>query len=423
MMITIFFPVIRQVFVLLMVISMCCCAMVQPAHANTVSDLTDPSLYLEATPFLKDGETPPNLEWLKLAEEINNDWLVQPIEENPATLVIAPKQGDLSKAKHILVPMGRRSSAFGTAITTSLNLFRSKELFVVLTIVNYNNIQEYGKALLEKSKSDQTDLIMPVGSIAADFVITEFAGETLPVVTNTAKDPVLMKQIDSYDRGSGTNIAFTTFSIPIETLKTYLLQLKPNLKNIGILYESFNESTVKTQVEPLVAEANLSGIQTLLYAVDDEDFSKETLIKLIPQALQDMSSSDPALSNSIFFVTGSASVFQEIETITNLSRNVVVVATLPDVVKEGSSSADLSIGVNIQSSAYVAALYVVDILSGQTKPGDLPVGYVTPPDVAINFLRTYQNQLKIPFDFFELASFIYDKTGQPVRLFGQNLIG
>ena len=85
------------------------------------------------------------------------------------------------------------------------------------------------------------------------------------------------------------------------------------------------------------------------------------------------------------------------------------------------SCAVLSIGVSFESNARLAAVYGADILSGRRKPGELKVGVVSPPDIAINFLRAREIGLKIPFSFFEAASFVYDSKGMPARLDGQDM--
>ena len=40
---------------------------------------------------------------------------------------------------------------------------------------------------------------------------------------------------------------------------------------------------------------------------------------------------------------------------------------------------------------------------------------VSPPDIAISFLKAREIGLRVPFSFFESASFVYDYDGHPVR--------
>ena len=94
---------------------------------------------------------------------------------------------------------------------------------------------------------------------------------------------------------------------------------------------------------------------------------------------------------------------------------------LPDIVRQGTESALLSIGVNLTSAVALAAYYAIDILEGRAEPGSLPVGTVSPPDLAINFLIARRTGVKVPFSFFESATFVYNADGDQVIAFGQRM--
>ena len=128
-----------------------------------------------------------------------------------------------------------------------------------------------------------------------------------------------------------------------------------------------------------------------------------------------MRKSDPDLSKSLFWVTGSTSVFLEIQTINENSDRVPVVSVVPEIVRSGRDTAVLGIGVSFESKADVAAIYGADVLNGRMNAVDLKVGLVSPPDIAISFLKARQIGMKVPFSFFETASFVYDYDGRAVR--------
>jgi len=174
-------------------------------------------------------------------------------------------------------------------------------------------------------------------------------------------------------------------------------------------------SAVQTQAEPIAAYARQRGIQVIWGAVRDPASAREELAILVRNAVQMMRKSDPDLSKSLFWVTGSTSVFREISTINANSDRVPVVSAVPEIVREGSDTAALGIGISFESNAHLAAIYATDILSGKVKAGDLKVGLVTPPDIAISFLKLREIGMKVPFSFFETASFVYDYDGRAVR--------
>ncbi|NJL00752.1 MAG: hypothetical protein HC910_09380 [Spirulinaceae cyanobacterium SM2_1_0] len=383
--------------------------------ANSVSGL-------RAADFAAADDELPVLDWLKLDEEVLADWNVQTVPDNPATLIVTPKwQAMSSHGRSILVLIPIKSEVYSIAISTNLSLFREKNIAATFTIVNYGSIEDYGLALLEQAKRDRIDLILATGSIATDLATEHFRNETVPVVGNT-KDPVILNQVAAYDQGSGTNIAYTTFSVPFKTLQTYLLQLKPDLENIAILYAEENQSAVETQVEPMVTLARELGIKARRYGVQNRVNARSELANLIPRAVAEMRQDDPDLKNSIFFLTGSVSVYREIATINRFADKIPVIATLPDVVTEGDDSATISIGGHFRNTSYITSLYAIRVLRGEIAPGDLPIGLVTPPDVAINFRRVRAVDAQVPFTFFEAASFVYDYDGESVRTYGQNVM-
>jgi len=141
----------------------------------------------------------------------------------------------------------------------------------------------------------------------------------------------------------------------------------------------------------------------------------------VPKAVAAMRKNDPDLSNSVLWITGSTSVFNEIATINANSDRVPVLSAVPEVVKAGDDTAVLSVGISFQSNAHLAAIYGADVLSGRAQVGELRVGVVSPPDIAINFRKAREIGLQIPFSFFESATFVYDYEGQMVRNNGKSV--
>lgn len=58
-------------------------------------------------------------------------------------------------------------------------------------------------------------------------------------------------------------------------------------------------------------------------------------------------------------------------------------------------------------------------MKGEKAPGELPVGVISPPDIAINFKLVRKINMKIPYSFFELANFIFNYQGTQVKKKGR----
>ncbi|HEY3083691.1 MAG TPA: ABC transporter substrate binding protein [Chloroflexota bacterium] len=359
-------------------------------------------------------------DWFKVLAAEAPNWTLTPAPGDARRLTLLPKDEQLARGqvKRVLVLYTRASSSYDLAISRILAVFRSSRLPVAVTVLNITRDAAVGQKGLDYAKAENFDLILSMGSDTTDFLVKSFQGQSIPVVTVCSKDPVLLGYVGSY-KGSGTNIAYTSLDAPVELQMTYLDQLVPGLKNIAVLYSESNTSAKVTQVAPLKAVASARGITVSDVVVVDDKNAKAELKSKVVAAAADMRRTDPGGTKSVFWITGSTPVFNEIETIDASSGGLPVLSVVPDVVKEGSKSALLSIGITFESNAHLAALYAVDILQGKAKAGELEIGVVSPPDIAINFGRARAVGMKIPFSFLESASYIYDQDGRLVRAAGQ----
>jgi len=155
--------------------------------------------------------------------------------------------------------------------------------------------------------------------------------------------------------------------------------------------------------------------------VNDVNDQVPELDVVMPRALDAMRATDPDLGASVFWATGTTSVINGIGPIAERAGGVPVLSVYPDLVREGPGSALLSIGVTYDNMGYLGAKYLIDLMFRGVQTTDLPVGVVSPPDVAISFLKAREIGLRVPFDIFETASRVYDKAGRAVRLDGRSV--
>ncbi|MBI5053085.1 MAG: hypothetical protein HZB52_07425 [Chloroflexi bacterium] len=325
-------------------------------------------------------------DWFAVYSKAAANWNITPDAGDVNKFTIAPKTPNGSEKK-IFVLYPRKSSAYDTAISTLLDVFYNKKVPATFTIVNFDRKNDKGLAALGLAESLKSDLIFSMGSESTDFVYLNYKGKSIPVVTVCSKDPVLLNYVKDYNSGSGTNLAFTSLNVPIEVQMAYLKQLRPNLRNIAVMFADSNTSSKETQVKPLKDASSVYKINVIDVVVLQDAKAKQELEAAMPGVIEEMKKTDPSLQDSIFWITGSTPVFNEIATINAMAGKIPVLSVVPDVVKEGDASAVLSIGVSFESNAYIGALYGADILLGAAKAGDLKVGVVSPPDIAINFKR------------------------------------
>lgn len=362
------------------------------------------------------GAEPAYSDWFRYGESVEQSWLVSEVAGNPNEVRIRPRNTTPSAPKRkVMVVYPRPSSAYDTAITKMLDILAEKEINADIDVVNFRKSDVRGKKVIKRINSEGYELVFSMGSESTAWLYEHYSEGKIPVISVCSKDPVMLGQAESYDKGTGTNFAFTSLNMPVEVQMAYVLELMPYLKNFAILVDSKNVSAVETQAKPMAEFARLRGMRVLELAVQDPKNAKDELDDLVRDAVATMRKNDPTLSNSVFWITGSTSVFREIATINRHADRVPVLSVVPEVVTAGDDSAVMSIGISFESNAHLAAIYGAQVLSGESRPGDMVVGIVSPPDIAVNFRKAREIGLKIPFNFLESATYIYDYDGRVVR--------
>jgi putative ABC transport system substrate-binding protein len=364
------------------------------------------------------GPRPNYWDWFKYAPSVLDKWAID-ATDNPNQVELEPlRRAAAGYRKRMLLVYPRPSSAYDVAITKILSVFEDKLIDVRITAANFGNDSARGRAIMKLAETGNYDLIMAMGSETTAWLWDNYRGGRIPVVTVCSKDPVVLGQSPGYNKGSGNNFAFTSLNMPIDVQMAYVNDLKPKLRNIAVLVDSRNVSAIETQSKPVVDYAKSRGIRTLELSVQNPANAREELERMVKEATAQMTRNDPDLSNSIYWVTGSTSVFREIATINANSGRAAVISVIPEIVKGGDDSAVLSIGISFESNAHLAAVYAADVLKGRAKVAELKVGVVSPPDIAISFRKLRDIGMTIPLAFFEAAGTIYDYDGKPVRIDG-----
>lgn len=355
-------------------------------------------------------------DWFRYGESVEQSWHVDEVAGDPNEVRIRPRIAAPKAPKwKVMVVYPRPSSAYDTAITKILDIFAEKDINAEIDVVNFRKNDAHGRRVIRRVNHDGYHLVFSMGSESTAWLFEHYKGGVVPVISVCSKDPVMLGQAQSYDTGTGTNFAFTSLNMPVEVQMAYILELMPYLKNFAILVDSKNVSAVETQAKPMAEFARQRGMRVLELAVQDPKQAKEELDELVKSAVATMRKNDPTLSNSVFWVTGSTSVFREIATINKHADRVPVLSVVPEVVTAGDDSAVMSIGISFESNAHLAAIYGAQVLSGESRAGDMVVGIVSPPDIAVNFRKAREIGLKIPFNFLESATYIYDYDGRVVR--------
>lgn len=355
--------------------------------------------------------------WFRYDAALDHQWTFHEVAGDANQVRITRTDG-AGPVRKIFVLYPKPSSAYDTAISKILSVFADKNINAEFTAFNYQKDPERGAQAIRIAEEGGHELMFSMGSRSTAFLWNTYQGGLIPVVSVCSKDPVMLGQATAYDQGTGTNFALTSLNMPVEVQMAYVLEFMPDLRNFAILVDSQNISAVETQANPIAEVARSRGVQVHMLSVQDPSNAAAELETRVANAVATMRKSDPLLERSLFWITGSTSVFNEIATINQHADRVPVLSVVPEVVTEGADSAVMSIGISFESNAHLAALYGFDVLQGTSDVADLQVGIVSPPDIAINFLKAREIGLEIPFQFIESASYIYGNDGNAVRQSG-----
>ena len=368
-----------------------------------------------------------SLDWLAYDDAAKEAYGIEVPADRPWVNVATPAQGEggasEGTAHEVMLLIPKRSvSAYSQAVNTILSAFDRRGVRARFTIWYYASDKENAKAALAWAYDQPVELIMSVGSAATAFLHEHHRGHSIPAVSSASKDPVAIGQMADFENGSGTNMAYTSINVPMDVIVAYLRQLQPDLDTILVLWSEDNTSARLSQVKPLHAVAEeRQGLRVIDVTVRSEETADADLEANLTAALQQAGAGEDAAQTAVVLLTGSTPVYERTALIERLVGRIPIVATLPDVVREGDDSALLSIGVDMSNAVTRAAVYGIDVLTGAKSVGDLPVGVVTPPDVAISFRKARQIGHTVPFSFFESATFVYDYEGRRVVSFGKRV--
>ncbi len=374
----------------------------------------------DATLAQESASAEPDLSWVTLKPESLANWHFKLDAADGTRFTLTPKYVDpaTTKLKTVMIPFAKASPPFDATMSKILDVMYQKQVPVSFSFWFFQRKTENLRRAVEFAEANNFDLLAPMGSESTEFLHEIYLNGKLPALSLFTKDPVLIGWMKDFVNGSGTNMAYCSTAVSIPVQMSYLQAVRAEVKHIGVLYASSSTSTMEAQVIPLRAVAAANGINMTEVVVTDDMNPHPEFTAKVPPAVAAMERNDPGFQKSVFYATGTTAVINSIELIAQLAGKVPVVSAWPDLVKEGPGSAVLSIGITYDNVGYLASKYLLDILFDGTKPANMPVGVVAPPDLAISFLKARQVGLKIPYSFFETAGYIYDHRGRAVRLAG-----
>ena len=235
--------------------------------------------------------------------------------------------------------------------------------------IDYQNAQGDQANLMtisERFVKNQVDLILAIATPAAQSVAS--ATTDIPILFTAVTDPVAARLVES-NEAPGLNVTGTTDAGPIDKQLELLKELYPDLKTLGIIY---NSSEVNSEVQAKQAEeiAKNLGWEVKLGTITSVNDIEQVATSLAGKVEAFYAPTDNTIASAM---PNLAKVAEE--------HSLPIIAGAPEMVEAGGLA---TVGIDYYKLGAQTGKMAVRILKGEAKPAVMPVESLKDVDVVLN---------------------------------------
>ena len=234
------------------------------------------------------------------------------------------------------------------------------------------------RTIAERFINNKTDLICAIATPAAQVVAN--ATQDIPIVATAVTDYEAAKLVKSNAK-PGTNVTGTSDMNLVEAQLDLILKLVPATKTVGVIYNS-SEVNSQVQVDLLKGCAKAKGVEIKEATVNNVNDIQQAARSLLGNVQAIYVPTDNVLASAM---PALAMVTEE--------------AKLPVVCGEGGmvkSGGVATLGLDYYKLGKQSGEMAADILSGKTKPQDMPIQTQKEFNIIINEENAKKIGLTIP---------------------------
>lgn len=234
------------------------------------------------------------------------------------------------------------------------------------------------QTIADKFVSDKVDLVLAIATPAAQAMAN--ATQDIPILVTAVTDPADAKLVAS-NEAPGGNVSGTSDMNPVEAQMKLLQQMVPGAKNVGMLYNS-SEANSKLQVDMAKKVADTLGLNCIDFTVSNANEIQQVVESAIGKVDVFYAPTDNVIAN------GMATVSMITE-----PANIPIICGEEGMVNNGGTA---TYGLSYYNLGKLTATQAVDIITGKSKPADMPILYLTDCVLAINEESCQKMGLEIP---------------------------
>lgn len=214
--------------------------------------------------------------------------------------------------------------------------------------------------------SENCDLIFAIATPAAQSVAAVIS--RIPILVTAITNPESAGLVKSNEKPE-TNVSGTSDLAPISKQIELIKKIKPDAKNIAVLYSS-SEANSKFQAEIALNEAKKLGLNAKEFT-----FSQITEIQQVVESMQ--GKVDAIYTPTDNMVASNMALISK----TALNLGIPVICGKDNLLSKGAAG---TFGVNYRELGKITANQAKKILTKQDKPENMPIEYIKNSKLAIN---------------------------------------
>jgi putative ABC transport system substrate-binding protein len=220
--------------------------------------------------------------------------------------------------------------------------------------------------IANKFKNESLDLVLAIATPAAQAVANVISD--IPVLFTAVTDPVSAKLVNSVT-APGTNCTGTSDMNPVADQLKMLMQVCPNVKNLGVFYTSSEPNSVE-QAGLVKTEGAKLGLTVTDYTISASNEITQVLNSMVGKV------------DAIYLPTDNtiAAAIPTVLTVTEPNK-IPVLAGEDNMVANGAT---MSLGIDYYKLGQQTGTMAAKVLAGQAQPQTMPVEYQSSYAYAIN---------------------------------------
>jgi putative ABC transport system substrate-binding protein len=226
-------------------------------------------------------------------------------------------------------------------------------------------------------------------------IAAKSATTSIPVVFETASDPIRLGLVESLSRPSGNVTGVTQTNVEVAPKRLEVIhELLPNVRVLGLVINPADPSLAEPQTRDFQAAAHALGVELRIFNARDDDELEKAF-----RDVSQMHIGALVISTDPFFTSRPDKL-----------ANLAVRYELPAVSKGREFAAAgglLSYGADTLDTYRLAGVYTGRVLKGE-KPGDLPVQQATKVELYINLRTAKALGVSIPLPLSGRADEIFE---------------